>query len=449
MIGFLEKYLQKKLQVAEYLYMYGKDFSREEAIEDIGLSVSTLSQYCNEIQEMYESIYKSGLLYSSQSLEKISIDLISQSKKMEVLRLLFLFPGHTATFYKKKLLISDASFSRIIAQLKVDLEEFDTSILVKEGYRIQAKNEDYLAVLFTFIALFYFWSFDDLLASLSSLGGREVIEELFAIDFSEYTFADDAFEIHFYQTVLLFSLLRQYQHQKMLQKTGNTSNLHEPNIQHTMDYLSNQLRKAQQHIQKYLPKAIEACFPNGISCEVRGKIEKLTVRVAFHLRLFPYEINTLPLRMMFFTMKFRMTHKEVLDTIDNFLYRASTYLRIDLRQRYEMVFFYIVTEDLLAFREKQVVSLYVYSAIGYKRRKFYLQQLKPLLGYCAEGSSIHILDDPINRQLPPNAWIITTDYLPNFPSWQQFVISDFLGLADQLHIMIWLKESTKKIVDSL
>lgn len=444
MIIFLEEYLQKKIQIAEYLYMYGKDFSREEAIEVVDVSMSTLVQYCNEIQEMYHSVYKNGLVYNSQSLETIVTNLIAQSKKVEVLRLLFLYPGHTSNFYKQKLIISDSSFSRIIAQLKMNLKEFDVYILVKEGYRIQAKNEKYTAVLFTFIGLFYCWSFDELIDRLRSYGGQEIIDELFAIDFSQFTVANDFFEIQFYQTIFVIQLLRQFQQQELMQMTGDKSALEQLSIEDLLNYLSMHLNKAKVHIQKKLPKAIVACFPNGIGYEKRKKIEGLAVRVALHLSLFPYEVNTLPFRMMFFTMKFRMTHKEYIDKIDNFIYRASTYLRINLHQRYEMVFFYVVAEDLLDFRKKKFVAIYLHSSIGDQRRAFYLEKLTPLLGYFSKESAIHMLDGELTEPLPPNSWIITTDYLSDFPLWQQFVISDFLSPTDLLYIMLWLKDGTKK-----
>lgn len=99
MLHFLEEYLQKKIKVAEHLYLFGENFSREKDSKEMEISPSTLSQYIREITELYLSIYESGTLFNSFSLQLIAKELISRSKKIATLQLLFIHPGSPASFY--------------------------------------------------------------------------------------------------------------------------------------------------------------------------------------------------------------------------------------------------------------------------------------------------------------------------------------------------------------
>ena len=437
MLHFMEGYLKKKQQVAERLYVYGQEFPRENATKNLGISHLTLSQYLAEVHQLYNDYYESGCLYNSNSLQKIAVELVSRSKKVEALRLLFLYPGKSASFYKDSLNTSDASFARLIAALKEDLERFQVTIVVKNGYRIQAKDELQFCFLFTYIGLFYYWSRDDLLAILIKHKRDEMLQKILAYDFSPFTYANDDFENVFFQTICLIYILRQCQ-----QKVLSSETFEFKPIEMIFNQFERTMISVNEQLRNRLPEAIAACFPNSAPpVETKDALLRLATCVGFQVTLFPYNVNTLPLRMMFFNRKYRVEYPERLDSLNTFIYRMSDFLRIDFRMRYEMVFHYLVAEDLLDFQKRKNIHLYVYSSIGLRRTKYLYNQFEPLLGYFKETSTISIIQKEDFGKLPNNAYLVTTDLLSAFPKERQFMISDFISAEDYLMILAWLRRS--------
>lgn len=440
MLHFLEEYLQKKIKVAEHLYLFGENFSREKDSKEMEISPSTLSQYIREITELYLSIYESGTLFNSFSLQLIAKELISRSKKIATLQLLFIHPGSPASFYKEKLLVSDASFARIIAQLRKDLAHYNIDIIVKNGYRIDAEDEFHLSVLCTYLAMFYFWPIDEITNELKKYEFvKKEVNHIQNYDFKTFTYTNNEFEINFFKTLLLVRLLRreqfveEYTDERPFITFGSL-----------VDSLTQKMDVAMHKIDVRFPMMVDACFPEGINRFTKEKIRRLVTCVAFQLELFPYMNNTLPLRLMFFNVKYRVTYSEQLDSINNFIFRASTYLRFDLRLRYEMMFYFITSNDLLTLQYRKKVHLLVFSSIGVQRSQFLYHQLKPLLGYFKEGSKIEILNFQDNQVIPKDTFLITTDLFPELSLDRQFLISDFVAPTDYLVVFNWLKKSLQR-----
>ncbi|MFD2728654.1 hypothetical protein [Enterococcus camelliae] len=436
MFYFMEGYLRKKLQVAERLYAYGQEFPREVAMKNLDISNSTLTQYLAEITQLFTENYESGNLYNSHSLEKIAMELISRSKKIEALRLLFLYPGNPASFYKDQLSTSDASFARLVATLKEDLERFQVTIIVKNGYRIQSKNELQLCFLFTYLGLFYFWSREDLQKIVAGYKQDETVQQILAYDFAPFTYANDGFEQLFFQTVCLIHVLRQCQ-----QKELAPEEFAEVPIERIFHQFEETLAFVNDRVQQRLSVTMAACFPDTTPpAGTRDALLRLASCVAFQVTLFPYNVNTLPLRMMFFDHKYRVVYPERLDSLNNFTIRVSECLRIDFTMRNEMVFYYLAADDLLAFHKRKTIHLYVYSSIGVRRTNYFYDQLKPLLGYFKETSTLSIIQEDFS-QLPSNAYLVTTDLLADFPKERQFLVSDFVSAEDYLLLLAWLRKN--------
>lgn len=433
---FLEGYLRKKLQVAERLHVYGDEFPRDVVTKKLNISNSTLSQYLAEITELYNEYYESGDRYNSYSLTKVAEEIISRSKKIEALRLLFLYPGNAAYFYKKKLNTSDASFARLIANLKEDLERFHVTIIVRNGYRLKAEDEFQFSFLFSYIGLFYFWSRHELEELLYSFGKEREIKEIMNYDFSSYTYANDPFEVYFFQTVCLTNCLYHCYDQK-LDENGHR---YRP-LSELFEQFTRVMCQVSEQVKERIGIVLEACFPEEqLSNTTREAIIKLATCVGFQIKFFPYNVNTLPLRMKFFDLKYRIAYPERTDSINNFIYRASKFVRVDLMKRYEMVFYFVADDDLLGFQRKKTVHLFVYSSVGIRRTNYIYRQMIPLLGYFNEDSTLKIFNDENKCKLPVNAYIATTDLLDDIPKEKQFLISDFVSSVDYLSFLTWLRK---------
>lgn len=436
MLHFLEGYLRKKLQVAERLHVYRGEFPRDVVTKNLNISNSTLSQYLAEITELYNEHYESGDLYNSYSLTKVAEEIISRSKKIEALRLLFLYPGNAAYFYKKKLNTSDASFARLIANLKNDLESFQVTIIVKNGYRLKAEDEFQFSFLFTYIGLFYFWSRQELEDLLYSFGKEREIKEIMNHDFSSYTYADDPFEVYVFQTACLTNCLYHCYDQK-LDENGHR---YRP-LSELFEQFTRVMSQVSEQVEERIGIVLEASFPEEqLSNTTKEAIIKLATCVGFQIKFFPYNVNTLPLRMKFFDLKYRIAYPERTDSINNFIYCASKFLRVDLMKRYEMVFHFVADDDLLGFQKKKTVHLFVYSSVGIRRTNYIYQQMLPLLGYFNEDSTLKIFNDENKCKLPANAYIATTDLLDDIPKEKQFLISDFVSSVDYLSFLTWLRK---------
>ncbi|EOT50886.1 MULTISPECIES: helix-turn-helix domain-containing protein [Enterococcus] len=54
MLKFIEPFIEKKIQLAEYLYINRGEVDTEFLINELNLSNSTLKRYTEEINELYK-----------------------------------------------------------------------------------------------------------------------------------------------------------------------------------------------------------------------------------------------------------------------------------------------------------------------------------------------------------------------------------------------------------
>lgn len=115
MFQFLERYLKKKIRVAEALYVYGGNIPKEKIRKKLDISNTTFNHYLSEVRQLYINNSNGSNYINSHTLIKATYTLMTQSVKSNLLYQLFLFPGNDAKYYKDKLSLTDATFARLIA----------------------------------------------------------------------------------------------------------------------------------------------------------------------------------------------------------------------------------------------------------------------------------------------------------------------------------------------
>lgn len=154
MFYFVESSIEKKIKLAEYLYI-DPQLDSTYLQQKLEISKSTLERYMTEIKEAYEAENHQGTLYNTVALEKIIRELLNQSTLLSLFKEIVFHPGQNATSYKEKLLITPATFARLIKQLKEILAHFNMSLVMENGYWIKATSEyEYIILIAGIISLF-------------------------------------------------------------------------------------------------------------------------------------------------------------------------------------------------------------------------------------------------------------------------------------------------------
>jgi len=175
------------------------------------ISSATFNHYLSEVRQVFCHVSSDSLKYNSDSLLKVTLHFMGESVKSQLLYELFLYPRKDAKFYKERLSLSDATFARLIAQLKENLQPFDTYIVITNGYRIRGDNEAYVGILFTQLLTFFRWDSQLLYDEVRSAVGTHVMDDIFCLDFTNYVFTKDDYESRFFHTACAIGILRQSQ----------------------------------------------------------------------------------------------------------------------------------------------------------------------------------------------------------------------------------------------
>ncbi|WP_251854967.1 helix-turn-helix domain-containing protein [Enterococcus italicus] len=154
MLNFLERHLEKRIKVAEHLYLNNGQTTDRLMARKLSVSPSSIQQYVKEVENLYQNFRTNGILYNSHALVNVTDELASQSIKLRLLKAIIFHSGESSSFYKESLKLSDATFSRLIAQLRADLARFDIRLLINKGYRLEAKQELLVIGFITQLAFF-------------------------------------------------------------------------------------------------------------------------------------------------------------------------------------------------------------------------------------------------------------------------------------------------------
>lgn len=436
MLHFLERQLEKKVKVAEYLYLNNGQAIEKRVAQELGISMSSIQQYFKEIDQLYQAYRTNGTVYNSQSLLKITDGLVSQSIKMKLLKKIVYYPGQQSSFYKQSLNLSDATFSRLVAQLRMDLSRYEIRLLIKNGYQIEGKEELNIIGFFTHLAFFYKWSLSELREVITKLGGENELKEIDQLSFDSITVVHSKLEDHFLSYFFLVAVIRSYQKNTFFEKDKCYAECVITTLKAWLreSYLES-IIKVEEKFDQLLPFS----FANHIHPKNYSQVKAILVSTLVQLRLLPFRISISP-RIQFFENKFAQVSPEEVATMRSFLYRASRILRADLLKRQDNISFFLITNAEVYQKEFTPSIIQIYSSIGEKHAQYILKKVQPLSAFFDDTLEMTCVSERSELMADGKSVVLTTDLLPELQARRQYLVSDFVSLSEIVRMGIWLKE---------
>lgn len=443
MLKFIEPFVEKKIQLAEYLYINRGELDTDFLKQELGLSSSTLKRYTDEINELYSEYYYNGTYYNVYALTKIIREFLNQSPKLALLKQIAFYPGKTADFYKENLLLSDSTFARLISQLKKELSYFNMSIVISSGYWIEGPNEKEIVFLFAYIVSSFKTNQEEIQKAIIDLGGASELMKLKDIDYSEFKFSNYPFETELFNNIHIFALMRQLQC-----KARGTSHTNEKITFKRMDeFLTAKYKENEEANRERFTHVVHTLLHDKIAIEKRERLIELLMKTAFHLQLFPYTMKVLDLRQDYFVRKMLYAYPHRKKGLDLFLSRMSHLLRVDLSQREISVIYFLVSENIFLFEKQEYFHLCVYSNLGEQHTQFLIEQMSLLKNFFDDAFIVRELDDPEALSVDDDIIILSNQVFEHYPNDKQYIISDFLTTNEFLNFTSWLKGRTVTKID--
>lgn len=427
MINFLEPYIQKKLSIAKNMYLYGNQIPEEKVLK-IGLSKSTMLKYQNEVRGMYkEEQPMNGSLYSVDSFRRIVQRYSKDSNISQILRLIFLDPGHKADYYKNKLTISDATFSRNISAIKKNLAEFGTLLVSKSGYFLESGDEWQNVLLFTHLVIFYQWDESEIDKRIEAFCGKQILETIEAYDFKCLTFEGTVYEQHFFSLLTKVAILRDYQFAR------SASHPQEKFVA-VIEYLADKNETTNQLVEKKWAQLKEDQYIARISKHQLERLKKLLCCATFQIELFPYEIKYMPLRHYLFEQKYTLAFPEKVIEIDYFIQKMSDKFGINLSYRHAVIFHFIVIEELLKCSEIEERSIFVFSDLGDTHAKYLHEKIGFILDTMKKNFKVELYQENKKLTLGSQDILVTNRLAPLVAKKNQIIVDDYLSTNDQIFL---------------
>jgi hypothetical protein len=441
---FLEGHLEKKIRVAEALYVYGGNIPKEKIRKKLDISNTTFNHYLSEVRQLYINNSDGSNYINSHTLIKATYTLMTQSVKSNLLYQLFLFPGNDAKYYKDKLSLTDATFARLIAQLKEDLQHFQVSIVVSNGYRIRGESEIDVCVLYTHLAVFFLWKNDDLLEQGNQLVGSEMMNKVKEINFSKYTFANGPHEEKFFRELCVIALVRQKQREASPNWQGYINC--EVTLDKIINFLEQLWKDTCEKIRKSETKSENAIIPIELVNENIHRLKRLITLAAFQIQLFPYDLQHVPLRTYFFVRKLFSSNLKQAEAIKTILFRASTYYGIDFNLRQSMIVFFLVTEKLIVLEKSIPLQVFVYSSLGWDHQQYLIAHLGKIQSFFEADIQLIPYNQAQVVKDESECLYLSNQLLPTISLSRQFLISDYVSVTDYVRVIIWLKEQSNQTI---
>ena len=431
MIQFIEPHLQKKVILAKHMHMYGPNLP-ESILNRLQISKSTLQKYENEVNEIYnQERAANGALYSVDSMRKVTQRYFSMSSQIEILRLLFFEPGHKAEYYKSKISISDATFSRNIAQLKKSLAYFEVSLVSKSGYFLVNQNKWHYLLFLTHMSIFYQWDEVEIDRLVVKYSGNDLLKTVLSYDFNHFTFENTEYEQHFFQLLGKLALIQEYQsnHQSKLEKQPSAEG-----FSLVIQHLNQVYKKTQEKINGRWPLVMRNHYMARLSETQISRLKKLLICSSFQIELFPYQMRYTPLRHYLFEQKYAMAYPDKVKEIDYFIGKMSETLEVEFSYRYSVIFHFLVIEDLLVSTEMEENSIFVFSDLGEKHANYLSETVDHILTTMKKKFVVVPYIEKETPNLGIHDLLITNKSFSLVPKRKQILVDDYLSTNDQIFL---------------
>lgn len=440
MLFFLEKHLRKKIGIAEQLYLNQVDKSDQDISEEAGISLSTFHTYEKELIRLFMQHKKNGMLYNSSAFLVIAQFFIKESTRLALLKLLLFYPGGSSEFYKAQLKISDATFSRIVSKLREKLALFQVKIVIKNGYRLEAQDEVIFVLLMAHIGTFYQFPLSEVYQRIAELQSDVVGQYQKPGRYLDYIICGSKFEQEFFQQIEAYTLLRAVQLVQL-----NPLTIQPADFEKQVDLrLEQHYRETVTQIDTSFHQVIAAYFIEKPSEPHLRRLRQLVTVSLFQLVLFPYEIDTLSLRVSTFVRKFEQGMPEEFRSMQTFLYRMVDIFRVNFFKRKDLLYFFFITESLILQPKNYRKKVFLFSDITQEHGNYLYEKIVPLTHFFDEQVTLVPLADFHDQTLKKEDLLITTQYFEELPRYAQFLVSDYVSLQELVQIGLWIRESVQR-----
>lgn len=428
MIYFVEPSIEKKIKLAEYLYI-DSQFETTYLQEKLAISKSTLERYIKEINEAYAAENHNGTLYNTVALEKIGRDLLDQSVLLALFKEIVFNPGKSSANYREKLLLAPATFARLMTQLKEILAHFKMTIVISNGYWIEATSEYEYIILIAGIMNLFKTDKTELVECLT-----ETEREIYQKKISQNIYAMNTFEREILNNIFLMTLVREKQCRLAKKQTKIL----------TLDCVSTYLLSVydQNWLETYdrYTSVIDTLYHDKIKSVHRRKFVELLVRTAFYTKLLPYSLEVLDFKQDFFVRKMYVERPKRRETLENLICRLSGLLDMDFTFRKNTLIYHIVSSNLLLFEYEQQFKLFIHSNLGPQHEEFLIETAEQLKLYFPNLLSVMPLTE---GEYSDDGVVVTNEQLntEQFPN--QYLVSDFLTFTEFTEFILWLKRTTE------
>lgn len=429
MLQFLEPYIQKKIIVAEYLYLYGEDIPNE-LIQKLKISSVTLKKYLKEINELYkEKSLPNGMLYTSDALQKIFGKLLRESTQAMLLKMLILNPRKKADYYKEKLCVGSATFSRYIVRLNNSLAMFDVKLVSKSGYQLEYKDERTYLFLLTHLMYLYRGREEVLAEKVCKYCGTYAMDKINQLDFKDLLLFDAPFEQRFFSIYLQFALINRFQNEKRPS---------DHRIKRYLDALVADLEKAystdRKAIEDRWPLLTKEVFVQKLTEAERTSIKRMIVCTRFQISLFPYKLTFIPLRHYLIQRKFSIDYPASIQKIELYRNLFSDIFDVDLSYRQVVVTHFVLITDLIKYTEDTNKILYINSNLSHEHMVYVRSVIINILKSISLENfvQVELYAANIQYRLGKNDYIVTTKIVPTIDKTKQILVNDYIGLKEKV-----------------
>ncbi|MGX7153475.1 hypothetical protein ACWOEY_11370 [Enterococcus sulfureus] len=339
MFIFLEDFIEKKIKIAEYLYIKKGKLDFDTVKDKFDISHSTFQRYVKGINQEYLEYYVNGNLYNTYVLKHITRDLLDQSDCLALFKAIAFYPGHDSSYYRDYLRFSPSKFARLLAQIKTDLVQFNMTIDVSSGYWIKGENEYEVIFLFSYITTLYRTNKEEVYKLLSPT----LVSYYKYVSQSEMLFKHP-FEVELIRTIYLFTLFRSSQ----IYQNEDTSKEY---LNELILFLKQTIEQVRKKHYVHCKSIIDTIYNETAEESKREELTNLICKVAFYLELFPYEFSMLSRRQEFMVEKMYETSPGRKEFLNEFILRLQQLTKIPLNKRKHSLIHFIAEFEILFFEE--------------------------------------------------------------------------------------------------
>lgn len=436
MLYFLESHLEKKIKVAEYLYLNNGPTTDKLMARELAISTTSIRHYVTEVESLYQNFRNNGILHNSPTLVNLTYELASQSVKLKLLKLIIFHSGESSAYYKQTLKLSEATFSRLIAQLRADLARFEIHLLINKGYRLEAKQELTVIGFVTQLAFFYRWPLSELRSTVVNLDGEEQLEEIDELSFDSILLVHSEVESLFIHYLFLVAVIRSNQRNRDVKKHNDSESV----IKILEEWLKESYLEAALRVNQKFEELLPMNFSSPNQSKHYFEVKAILISNMVQIKLFPYQVSISP-RLQFFRNKFMHTAPEEFAMTESFIFKASRIMRVDFHKRDENICFFLRTNTDVYQKKFKSAEIQIYSSIGQRHAYYMLKAIEPLTSFFDNSMTIICVEKREDLSDEKNTYILTTDFIPELVAERQFLVGDYLSLTEKVRLGVWLKDT--------